>query len=248
MRNFLTFALAVVLGCAAASAQYFSTKQGEVSYYKLVDNKTKEAVESVVKTTVLSVDTDADGIITSRVEDIQSDPSNPFAEIKTYRVFKYDPKTDITTVIVMTGDDFKSFILNMIKASAEANRQHISESELADLEKAFATKGQLEFPLDPKAAVDSKLPNATLRLNAGQMAMSMNLWEGKFLGSESITVEAGTYDCLKVSYAIRTSTPGGNEKNYMTEWYAKGVGLVRSLETDKKGNTLADQTLRVVKE
>ena len=34
----------------------------------------------------------------------------------------------------------------------------------------------------------------------------------------------------------------------MTEWYAKGVGLVRSLETDKKGNVLADQTLRVVKE
>ena len=71
------------------------------------------------------------------------------------------------------------------------------------------------------------------------MTMSMNFWEGKNLGTESVTTEAGTFDCVKISYVQRTSSPGGNEKRNVTEWYAKGIGLVRSIDTDKKGNILA---------
>lgn len=247
MKNILTFAIVLLLGTTAVSAQYFCTKQGQVMYYKVDTPDGKESKESVMKSTMISVETAADGVITARVEDVESDPSNPFAEVKTYKGFAYDPATDITTVTVMTGDDFKKFLMTMIKESAEANRQHISESELADLEKTIAAKGKLEFALDPKAAPDTKLPNATLRLNAGQMTMSMNFWEGKFLGTETITVEAGTFDCLKVSYVLRISTPGGNEKRNITEWYAKEVGAVRFAETDKKGNILTEQSLRLIK-
>lgn len=247
MKNVLTFVFALLIGFSAASAQYFCTKQGQVMYYKVTTPDGKENQESMMKSTMISVETAADGVITARVEDVESDPSNPFAEVKTYKGFSYDPASDITTVTVMTGDDFKNFLMTMIKESAEANRQHISESELADLEKTISTKGKLEFTLDPKAAPDTKIPNATMRLNGGQMTMSMNLWDGKFLGTETVTVEAGTYECLKVSYSLRISTPGGNEKRYITEWYAKEIGSIKFVETDKKGNIQTEQALRVIK-
>lgn len=247
MKNILFVTLALLVGCASANAQYFCTKQGQVMYYKQVANEDKQTKESVMKSTVVSVETAADGIISSRVEDLESDPSNPFAEIKTYKSFTYDPATDVTKVIVMTGDDFKDFVLTMIRESAEANRQHMSDSDLDDLAKSFSTKGSLEFLIDPKSAVDTKIPNSTLRLNAGQMTMTMNFWEGKYLGKEKVTVEAGTYDCEKVSYTLRISTPGGNQKRNITEWYAKEVGPVRAIETDKKGNILNELTLRVIK-
>ncbi len=248
MKKLFTIALGVVFGAACASAQYFCTDQGKIMYYKSIDSKEKEPVETVIVATVVNVDKAADGQITSRLESKQSDANNPFIELKTYMNFSYDPTTDVTKVVVMSAEDFKNMLVSVIKESAQAAGMHRSEMELADLEKVMSTKGEISFELDPKAAADSKLANATLRLNAGQMNMTMNLWDGKFLGSETITTESGDFDCLKISYVLRTSSPNGNEKRNMTDWYAKGVGLVRSVETDKKGNVISEDILRVIKE
>ena len=243
------FAAFMLMTCSVmASAQYFCTEQGKVMLYKTIDKSDKEASESVIKSTIVSVETAADGMISARLEDVHTDSDNPLAEIKSYRSFTYNPQTDITDVIAMTSDDLKNTLIAIIKEAALANGQHMSEMELADLEKVMSAKGQIEYPIDPKAAVDSKIPNSTIRLNAGQLTMSMNFWEGKNLGTESVTTEAGTFDCVKISYVQRTSSPGGNEKRNVTEWYAKGIGLVRSIDTDKKGNILAEQNLFVIKE
>lgn len=162
--------------------------------------------------------------------------------------YLYDAKTDVTTVVEMSAEDFRHMIINMIKESAQANGQYLSAMELDDLEKVMSTKGRLEIVIDPKAEVGSKIPNSTLRLNAGQMAMTMNIWEGKFLGTESVTTEAGTFDCVKISYVMRQSTPAGNEKDNVTAWYSKGIGLVKEVKTDKKGNVTAERSLFVIKD
>ena len=241
-------ALMLMVGGLAASAQYFCTDQGKVMLYKAVDKSGKDSVESVIQATTVGVETAADGKISVRLQEIQSDPDNPLAEIKTYSTYIYDPQTDVSTIIPMSADDFKNFILTMIKDAAAANGQSMSEMDLADIEKVMSTKGQIEFTIDPKAEVASKIPNSTLRLSAGQLSMSMNFWEGKFLGAESVTTEAGTFDCVKISYVMRTSSPSGNEKRNVTAWYAKGIGLVRSVDTDKKGDITAEQNLFVIKE
>ena len=80
------------------------------------------------------METAADGKISVRLQEIQSDPDNPLAEIKTYSTYIYDPQTDVSTIIPMSADDFKNFILTMIKDAAAANGQYMSEMDLADIE------------------------------------------------------------------------------------------------------------------
>lgn len=241
MKKLFTIALAALIGASVASAQYFSTTKGCELIYKSTNLEDKS--ETQMKSTVLSVDKADNGVIKARTEDVQADASNPMIEIKTYREYSYDPATEVTTLTLMTADDFKDFVMTMIRQSAEAAGQHISEMELADLSKTISSKGVLEFPLDPKAAPDTKLPKSTLRLNAGMMTMRANLWEGKILGIENVEVPAGTYDCIKVSYQMVMSGPNGNDKRFITDWYAKDLGLVKSQETDKKGNLKTEEVL-----
>ncbi|MDE6369668.1 MAG: DUF3108 domain-containing protein [Muribaculaceae bacterium] len=248
MKKLLIVSLMAAFGVMAASAQYCCTEKGKVFLYKMTDLSEKTPSENVLKTTILEVQTAADGNIDVRVEDAMALPDSPLSEIKTNMNYLYDAKTDVTTVVMMNAEDFRSMIVNTIKESAQANGQYMSAMELADLEKMMSTKGSLELVINPNAEVGSKIPNSTLRLNAGQMTMTMNVWEGKFLGSESVTTDAGTFDCVKISYVKRQSTPEGNEKANVTAWYAKGIGLVKEIETDKKGNVKAEQSLYVIKE
>ena len=48
--------------------------------------------------------------------------------------------------------------------------------------------------------------------------------KGKVLGNEKITVPLGIYDAMVVETIIEGST---GSKNYITEWYAAGVGLIK---------------------
>lgn len=241
MKRLFIIALGTLMGVTGVSAQYFSTTKGCELIYKSTNLKDKS--ETQMKSTVLSVDKADNGVIKARNEDMQADPSNPLIEIKTYREYSYDPATEVSTLTLMTADDFKDFVMSMIRQSAEAAGQHFSEMELADLANTISSKGVLELPLDPKAAPDTKLPKSTLRLSAGMMTMRANLWEGKILGTENVEVPAGTYDCLKVSYQMVMSGPDGNDKRFITEWYAKDLGLVKSQETDKKGNVKSEDVL-----
>ena len=245
MKRIVLFALAIA-GYMTASAQLFCPEKGKVMLYKSVDNTEKTPIETVIKTTVVEVQ-DADGKQTSRVEVVHPVPDNPLAELKTYTNYIYDPATDVTTVIPMTGDDLRSMIVTTITEAARAANQHLSEQELRDMEKIMSVKGDLQLAIDPKAAVDTKIPQSTLRLNAGQMTMVMNIWDAKYLGTESVTTEAGTFECAKVSYVLRANGPSGGEKDFMTEWYAKGIGMVKSVKSDKKGNALVEETLFVIK-
>lgn len=247
MKKVIVLSLMALAGAMAATAQYFNTEKGTKIYYKVVSNEGKTTEERAARATVLSVETKADGVVAMDMELVQAPSDNPFAEVKTQSHFYYDPATGITTVVEMTGDDFKTFVMDQIREAALAAGQHLSEMDLADLAKVMSVKGQVEFTIDPKAEAGTKIPNSSLRLSAGQMTMSMNLWEGQYLGKETITVAAGTFECAKLSYTMRISSPNGNEKKYVTDWYAEGIGMVRCLTTDKKGKVLSEEELLSVK-
>ena len=46
---------------------------------------------------------------------------------------------------------------------------------------------------------------------------------------------AGRFECIKISYLKRTKILVKSETERITEWYAKGVGLVKSESHDMKG-------------
>lgn len=247
MKKLFALAVAAFIGVTGISAQYFSTTQGQELNYKSINHEGKEDSEATIKSTMISVETATDGVITAREKDVQTDPANPLLEVTTYRGYVYNPETDITKVLVMSADDFKNFVLDMIRQGAAAAGQSISDMDFAELSKGITCKGSLEFDLDPQAAPETKLPKSNLRLSAGMNTMRANLWDGKFIGEETVTVPAGTYDCLKVSYTMVINGGEGAEKRFITEWYAKGVGLVKSAETDKKGNVKSEDVLVSIK-
>lgn len=245
MKAILISALALMMSVANLSAQYFSTTKGQEFIYKSED--LNEKTEQAKKATVMSVETAGDGVISAVYEEVTADPTNPLVEIKNNRLYTYTPSTETTKITVMTGEDLKAILMNALRLSAEAAGQHMSEMEFNELENAINAKGELEFEISPNMANDTKLAKSTIRLNAGMMTMRANLWEAKFLGSESVTVPTGTYDCLKVSYQLVLNTPNGNQKQYVTDWYAKGIGLVKSVETDKKGVVQTQDSLLSIK-
>lgn len=246
MKKYLLSAVAVMMACMASSAQYFSTTVGQELTYKSTDTETKS--EKTAKATVLSVDTNADGVITMREENVVTDAENPLLEVKMHRTYTYDPKTGVTKVVMMSADDFKEFVLSMIRQAAQAAGQYVSDMEYSDLANAISAKGSLEFDIDPTMAPDTKLPKSSLRLNAGAVSMRGNLWDVKMLGTETVTVPAGTYeDCVKIAYTMVMNSPDGNSKQISEDWFAKGVGLVKSVEYDKKGNVTSIDELTSVK-
>ena len=143
------------------------------------------------------------------------------------------------TLVVAGEEDSKQSIVDMIKAQVEGAGQVITDDQLDEIKKHITVKGELILTLGPSMTPATKFKNQTLTLTMkspeGSSIIKINLWETKILGRETITVPAGTFDCLKVSYLQRTSAGGNIMKIYCTEWYAEGIGEVRSEMSDSKG-------------
>lgn len=248
MKKIFTLALALVVACSAASAQQlFSSKEGQVLSYKHIETKEKKELTGTSK--VVSVQTAADGIVTVRMEDKTSDPANPLHEQTMYSGFRFNPADTVTTAVIMTGDDFKTFMLDMIKQGAEAAGQFLSDAQMAEVADALKVSGEVALPLRPNAVEGQTFPNSTLRCTMGPQSMKLLLCKGKYLGTEEIEVPAGKFNCVKVSYQVRSTGMGPEVPDqYVTAWYAPGVGLVREIDADKKGNARSEQVLTAISE
>lgn len=246
MKSLLLLSVAVLAGCASASAQYFASGKGTVLTSSGTRIEEKKSMTSVC--TVVESDTGADGVVTVRLKDVQSSPEDGFGSITSFSTCSFNPADTVTTIVMQTAEDFQEMMCDILKKSAESQGQYVSESDMNELRKKMVTKGEIVVKLSPNMAAGTKLPKQTLRMDLGENRMTMNLWEGKVLGKESVEVPAGKYDdCLKISYVLRRTSPGGVEKENITEWYAKGVGVVKQIATDKKGKVLVEQVLESVK-
>lgn len=235
--------LTLVLAAFAlsASAQYFNTTPGQKLTYR--ETEAKEKVDQSYTATVLTVDTAENGVITSRVEEKHPIPGNRLSELTTYVGYSYNPADSVTTVTLMTPEDFKDLMGTSIREMASEAGQSISDSQIAELLDNAKISGSLSLPLSPSAVPDTKFVNSTLRCNMMGQMTSIRITKGLYKGSETIETPAGTFDCTKVTYLF--STPEGTVR-YITEWYAPGVGLVRHIECNKKGDIQSEQILTAI--
>ena len=95
------------------------------------------------------------------------------------------------------------------------------------------------FMLPSKMEVGQTLPDSenTISIAAGpiNMAITMNFSEQKVEAIEDITTSAGTFECIKFSYIADTKMVMIKTQVKTVNWYAEGVGIVKSLTYDKKG-------------
>ena len=96
-------------------------------------------------------------------------------------------------------------------------------------------------------SVGQTLEDASAKVKIGFINCTAVMTEGKCLAIEDVTVEAGTFQCYKISQLINVTAMGSKNENTTLTWYAKGVGAVKTETYDKKGKLQSTQELNVNK-
>jgi len=78
------------------------------------------------------------------------------------------------------------------------------------------------------------------------MTVRVDITNRKVEGKETVTTPAGTFDCYKISYDMKTKMMMGMESSGI-DWIAKDVGVVKSEVYKKNGKLLSYSLLTKVK-
>jgi len=124
------------------------------------------------------------------------------------------------------------FEMNM---SSKLNGETMSAYENMDV-----TVDATDFPIPTlDEPVGTILEDGTLNVEVGMNGMTtfrmlVEVTDRSVSGRETLETEAGTFDCVKISQSVKTKMIMKIEAT-SNEWYAEGVGIVRSESFDKKG-------------
>lgn len=207
----------IILCAIVLNAQetFFPTKEGTILIYKSFDKKNK--VSGVMQYTITKVNVSGSNIdITYLCESIDNKEKLVFKEEITVH-----QKGDILYV------DMGNF-LN--KAAFQQEGKIPAEVEV---------KGNnMELPLNPSPG--QILPDASvemaLKMGFVNMKMSANVTNRKVEAVEEISVLGGSFRCYKFSGDVNSVVMGLKVQAKTVEWFAKGVGSVKSESYDKKGD------------
>lgn len=216
MKKLILFTAMILIGIVLnAQETFFPTKEGTVLVYKIFDKKDKltNTVQYTIKDVKIS---GSDMDITYQCESI--DPKDEL-------VFK----EDIT--IHMKGDMLYVDMSNFINKAAFQQNGEIP----ADIQ----VKGNnMEIPRNPQPG--DVLPDAnvemSLKMGFLNMKISAEVTNRKVEAIEDVTVKAGTFKGYKFTSDVNSSAMGIKVKAKNIDWYAKGVGIVKTESYDKNGN------------
>lgn len=215
MKKLILFTVMIFFGIALNAQEiFFPTKEGTVLVYKSFDKKDKET--NTVKYTITHLKINgSDMDITYLVESL--DPKEKL-------VFK----EEIT--IQQKGDKLYFDMSNFInKAAFQQNGEIPAEIQV--------TGNNLEVPSNPKPG--DVLPDANvemaMKLGFVNMKMSANVTNRKVEAIEDITVKAGTFKGYKFTSEVNSVVMGIKVNSKNIDWYAKGVGIVKTESYDKNG-------------
>lgn len=209
-----------------AQETYFPTKEGMVLIYKSFDKKDK--LSGMIKYTIEKVNVSGSNIdITYLCESLDNKEKLVFKE-------------EIT--VHQKGDVFYIDMGNFLnKAAFQQNGEIPAEVEV---------KGNnMEIPLNPSPG--QTLPDASiemaLKMGFVSMKMSAAVTNRKVEAIEDISVTGGTFKCYKFSGDVNTVAMGIKVQAKTVEWFAKGIGTVKTESYDKKGELTGRTELVEVK-
>jgi len=99
------------------------------------------------------------------------------------------------------------------------------------------TGNNMEIPSNPKPGDILPDANVEMAMKMGfvNMKMSAQVTNRKVEAIEDITVKAGSFKGYKFTSEVNSSVMGMKVNSKNTDWYAKGVGTVRTESYDKNG-------------
>jgi len=207
----------IILTTSLSYAQktFFPTKEGTVLVYKTFDKKDK--LTNTLRYTIKHVTISGSNMdITYLCE--STDPNDK-------PVFK----DEIT--IHQKGDILYMDMSNFINKAAFKKEGEIP----ADIQ---ITGNNMEIPLNPKVGVQLPDANVEMALKIGFISMKMSalITNRKVEAIENLMVKAGTFEAFKFTSDIKSSAMGFQTNSSSIAWYVKGVGMIKTVNYDKKGN------------
>lgn len=197
-----------------AQDTFFPTKEGTVLVYKTFDKKNN--LTNLLRYTIKEVKTQgSDMDITYLCESMDPKDKPLF-------------KQEIT--IHQKGDKIYFDMGNFInKAAFQQNGQIPPEVEI---------KGnEMQVPVNPQPGEALPDANVEMALKMGFVNMKMlaELTNRKVEAIEDVTVSAGTFNAYRFSCDVNSSAMGIKSKSRNVDWYAKGIGTVKTENFDKNG-------------
>lgn len=192
---------------------YFPFKTNTVMGYSYFNSKGKLTGKSV--NTVKSVSTNADGSLTAEIEVASQDKKGRETSTGSYHVNCKDNALSLNITEVMAPN---------MKASLESMELDI-------------TGDIFELPFNLKAG--QELPDTQTEISAGTngvtiISMAINHTNRMVEGMEKVHTEAGSFDCIKISYDVSINMM--ITKNFhVVSWYSKETGLVKQETYNKRG-------------
>lgn len=105
-------------------------------------------------------------------------------------------------------------------------------------------KGNNSFILKNHAKGGESMPDRSYSLIVNMLKNEITISGAAYMGEERVSTTAGKFNCMKISYLKRTKVLLKSTTHRITEWYAEGIGLVKSEAFDMKGKP-AGKTLLV---
>lgn len=233
-----------LLALPIVKAQYCADRVGATFCYVTVDDKNKTLKDTITVTSV--VDKGKSLIVKWRQygESAKEQKNVDTAEESTFVYYK---ERDVTDIVLLDGDEENEKARSMIYARYSPGQEAEAETEFRTYSKMIRSEGRIVIPLYSTAKVGDEMPECSYLQKIGFYKMWAFLKKGKYEGIEKVHTPAGDFDCVKVSYQLKGKIMLFSESEYCIDWYAKGIGLVKSQETDKRGRVKSTTLLHQIK-
>jgi hypothetical protein len=119
----------------------------------------------------------------------------------------------------------------------EAKKEVLEEARSEFIKITGETRG---IPRYPEVG---KLPDYESQVKVSMIGMKVTGSDRRIVGRETVQTEAGSYDCFILEETITTKSMMMKEVDKIKAWYAYGIGLVKEITYDKKGNLISTMIL-----
>lgn len=218
----MLLAIVALLACHTMQAQYFCTTQGTELHYVNYDEAGQSLSNETV--TVYNVVKNASGESAQYLAKIVTNKTKNNTSYTLYN-WNYDGKVTTCQEDLMYGPYIKSDS-DPAKYDSKARQAMAEELKL---------KGDNSFTIKKHASAGESIPDRTYSLISNMLKNEINISGAAYMGEEKVSTTAGKFDCIKISYLKRTKIVLKTETVRVTEWYAEGIGLVKSESYNTKG-------------
>lgn len=218
----MLLAIVALLVCHTMQAQYFCTTQGTELHYVNYDEAGQSLSNETV--TVYNVVKNASGESAQYLAKIVTNKTKNNTSYTLYN-WNYDGNVTTCQEDLMYGPYIKSDS-DPAKYDSKARQAMAEELKL---------KGDNSFTIKKHASAGESIPDRTYSLISNMLKNEINISGAAYMGEEKVSTTAGKFDCIKISYLKRTKIVLKTETVRVTEWYAEGIGLVKSESYNTKG-------------